>query len=227
VRGPAGFHVDSGACISESRSRAPGRQSRRQRGNMNWVERLFVRAKHWQIFLLFAVLFAVEEIPVIGNLTAALRSPEGSAEILFLTQAASAVFGWCGLLWIWSLGSFVNSVVPAALRPSKRFFLFGNIFAAIDVVVSIAAFQLIDPRWLLVVIPLIFLGVFCVFYIMYFVANNLVMAETGELATFYDWVGPFLLLFFCQIGVWFIQPRINRLYAEKRSVRSGAEATAI
>jgi hypothetical protein len=186
-----------------------------------------LKAKHWQIFLLLVVLFAIEEFPVIGNFTAALKSPEGSAEILFLTQAATAVFGWCGLLWLWSLGSFVTSVVPPALRLNKKFFRFSVIFAAIDVVVSIALLQIIDPSWLLVVIPLTFVGAFCVFYAMYFVAKSLGMAEQGERATFYDWAGPFLLLLFCQIGVWFIQPRVNRLYAEKRNAESETAATAI
>ncbi len=50
---------------------------------MNWIEGFFVRAKHWQIFLLFVVVFAVEEIPVIVNLTMAVNSQEGSAVILF------------------------------------------------------------------------------------------------------------------------------------------------
>lgn len=77
---------------------------------MNWIEGFFVRAKHWQIFLLFVVVFAVEEIPVIVNLTTAVNSQEGSAAVLFLTQAATAVFAWCGLLWLWALGCFVNSV---------------------------------------------------------------------------------------------------------------------
>jgi hypothetical protein len=37
-----------------------------------------------------------------------------------------------------------------------------------------------------------------------------------------DLLGTFLLLIFGIIGVWFIQPRVNRLYAEKQA----AQATA-
>jgi hypothetical protein len=194
---------------------------------MNWIARLFVRAKHWQIFLLFVVAFAVGEFPVVGNLTASANSPEGSAVALLLTEVATVVAAWCFILWLWSLGSFLNSVVPPALKPSNRFFLFSIIYGAIDVVLSIAVFQLIDPRWLLVVIPLLIMGLFCVFYGLYFVSKSLVMAETGERASFFNCLGPFLLLWFAIIGVWFIQPRVNRLYTEKRARESATEAAAI
>jgi hypothetical protein len=59
------------------------------------------------------------------------------------------------------------------------------------------------------------------------VAKNLVKAETGKRVTFYDYAGPFFLLWFFPIGVWFIQPRINQLYAEKHNAGASAEATAI
>jgi hypothetical protein len=50
---------------------------------MNWIERIFVRAKHWQIFLLFVVVFAVGESPLIGNFTASVNSVEGSGGLLY------------------------------------------------------------------------------------------------------------------------------------------------
>jgi hypothetical protein len=54
------------------------------------------------------------------------------------------------------------------------------------------------------------------FYNLYFVAKTLVLAETGKSASFYNYAGPFFLIWFFPIGVWFVQPRINRLYSEKR-----------
>ena len=56
---------------------------------------------------------------------------------------------------------------------------------------------------------------YCMFYLLYFVSKSLVLAETDKTATFYDYAGPFFLMWFYPIGIWIIQPRINRLYSER------------
>jgi len=48
-----------------------------------------------------------------------------------------------------------------------------------------------------------------------FASKSLVMVETGRRAKFYDYAGPFFLMWFFPIGIWFIQPRINRLYSQR------------
>jgi uncharacterized RDD family membrane protein YckC len=53
---------------------------------------------------------------------------------------------------------------------------------------------------------------FCMLYLLYFVSKNLVLAETRKPASFPDYAGPFFLIWFFPIGIWFTQPRINRLY---------------
>jgi hypothetical protein len=194
---------------------------------MNWIERFFVRAKHWQIFLLFVVFFAVGESLAIGNLASAARSQETYGAALVLTEMATGVATWCFLLWLWSLGSFLASVVPAALMLKKKFFIFTILCSVIYAPVSVALFQSIDRKLLIITIPLHLFGVFCMLCNLYFVAEGLVIAETSERPSFLDCLGTFLLLFFAVIGVWFIQPRINRLYAEKRRAGAAAEATAI
>jgi hypothetical protein len=189
---------------------------------MNRIERFFVRAKHWQIFLLFVAVFAVGQLPLIGDFTAAAKSQEGQGVIRGLAQLVGELVVWGFLLWLWSLGSFLASVAPPARTLKRRFFLFTIVCSAAYVPVSIALFQSIDRKLFIVTIPLHLFGVFCMFCNLYFVAEGLETAETGERASFFDCLGPFLLLFFGIIGVWFIQPRINRLYAEKQT----AQATA-
>jgi hypothetical protein len=188
---------------------------------MNLIERIFARAKHWQIFLLFVAVLVIGEFPVIGNFTAAVNPQESYAGVFVVTEVATAVAAWCFLAWLWSLGSFLNSIVPTAIRPGKKFFQFAVVYSAVYVPVSVAVFQSINPRLFVAMIPLSLLAVFCMFSNLYFVARNLVMAETGRSTSFSNYAGPFFLIWFFLIGVWFIQPRINRLYAEKRS----AEAT--
>lgn len=52
------------------------------------------------------------------------------------------------------------------------------------------------------------------FYLLYFVAKGLVTIETGKEAFFSDYFGVFMLFWFFPIGVWFLQPKMNRLYRE-------------
>jgi len=47
-----------------------------------------------------------------------------------------------------------------------------------------------------VIVPLHFFAMFCLFYDLYFVSKSLVTAETRRPVTFYDYAGPFFLIWF-------------------------------
>jgi hypothetical protein len=53
---------------------------------------------------------------------------------------------------------------------------------------------------------------FCIFYCFYFTAKVLKTVELQKPVTFNDYAGEFFLIWFFPIGIWFIQPRINRLF---------------
>lgn len=191
---------------------------------MDLIERFFVRAKHWQVFLLFASLFVLGTLPFAGDFSSTLKSQEGSAAVLFAAEAAGALFTWCFLLWLWQLGSFLNSVVSPTLRRKKSFFLFTIMYVALYVIASFALFQSIQPKLLVVTGPLRWLGIYCMLCSVYFVAEGLVTAEVDKRPSFLDCLGPFLLLWFFPVGVWFIQPRVSRLYAKAQSAELSAGA---
>lgn len=194
---------------------------------MNWIERFFVRAKHWQLFFLFVATLLVMEVVAFGSFFAAEKSPEEATTAMLLMATLTGLCMLCFLFWLWSLGSFLSSIVQPALRLRTGFFLFSVIYSSVYVFGFGAIFQSINPKLFVVIIPLHLFAMYCIFYCLVFVAKNLVMAESGRRVTFYDYAGPFFLVWFYFIGVWFIQPRINRLYAEKRNAGAGAEATAI
>jgi len=52
---------------------------------------------------------------------------------------------------------------------------------------------------------------------MYFVARNLSQLEIGRRAAFSDYAGYFPFLWFYPIGIWIIQPKINRFYEASRT----------
>jgi hypothetical protein len=109
---------------------------------------------------------------------------------------------------LWSLGSFLNSLLDPQCHLKSDFFEFSVLFPFPYVI----AFMMIVPQnpqpW---VIVLIFPFHFYLFYDLCVIPKSLVMVETGRRVTFYDYAGPFFLLWFFPRG-WFMQPRIKRLY---------------
>ncbi|MNL47293.1 hypothetical protein D3C87_1700740 [compost metagenome] len=67
---------------------------------------------------------------------------------------------------------------------------------------------------LLLIIPLHLFSIFCLIYTLYFNAKSLKAVETRKPVTFSDFAGEFFLLWFFPVGVWIIQPRINKIFSE-------------
>jgi hypothetical protein len=183
---------------------------------MNVIASFFLRAKHWQIFLLLFGIGFVGDVAVMTSTLATARSPEDFDKIVLPFGLVMVLFMFCFLAWFWSMGSFLSSIVQPALRLKMGFFRFALVYPALYIFVFFALFQSTKPVLLAVIFPLHFFAVFCLFYDLYFVSKSLVLAETRKPASFYDYAGPFFLIWFFPIGVWFTQPRINRLYAEGR-----------
>lgn len=112
------------------------------------------------------------------------------------------------------MGSFLNSVTQAPNRLNIWSFRLALIYPAVYL---IAFFLFVSQRSGMpaLVIPFHLFAMFCMFYDLYFVSKSLVIAETGHAASFYDFSGPFFLLWFFPIGVWIIQPRVNRLFRDR------------
>jgi hypothetical protein len=174
---------------------------------MNVVASFFLRAKHWQIFLLLFGLY------IVGAVAATAQSPPAIAKIGTLFGAVVVLAMFCTLAWFWSMGSFLSSIVHPALRPKMGFFRFALTYPALYIFVFIALFQsaATRPALFAVIFPFHFFAVFCMLYDLYFVSKNLVLAETSKSASFGDYAGPLFFLWFFPVGVWFIQPRINSL----------------
>lgn len=53
--------------------------------------------------------------------------------------------------------------------------------------------------------------IFCTFYQFWFIAKTIKSAELKKEATFSEFVGEFFLVWFYPIGVWILQPTINKI----------------
>jgi hypothetical protein len=120
------------------------------------------------------------------------------------------------LSWLWFLGSFLRSAVPSSLRPSETFFCVAIIY---PVVFAFAAAAFIVTKYSWPFAAMMATGIFafcCLFYDVNFVTKTLFLAETGEPPMMGDGSLTFLQLWFFPVGAWFIQPRVNRLYNERK-----------
>jgi len=172
------------------------------------IHNFFLGAKDWQVFLLFVVGI----LPLVfGN-------------SLWPFALFSELYYFA---WLWIAGSFLAALTTSALRLKLRFFRFSVLFLALYFLVAIAILpKFLRPQISLpgvtfnvlvaLFITLIFLAMVSVLYVMYFVAKSLLLAETGRPVSALDYFGSFFLICFFLVGVWIIQPRINRLFIAHR-----------
>jgi len=168
----------------------------------------FVKIKHWQLFLLVI-------LPVLLPTFIGIQTP-----YYFISFAVTMIFFivvLCG--WLYSMGVMLHPKLPSDVKLNvRKFKAFLLIAVAYMILVSVMMLgvatgivkpQGVMPALFLIIIPLHLFSMFAMFYSLYFVAKELTASEKQAPA---DFVGEFFLLWFFPIGVWIIQPRVNRLF---------------
>jgi len=61
------------------------------------------------------------------------------------------------------------------------------------------------------IIPFHLFSMFCIFYCLYFVAKVFKTVELQRKVTFSDFAGEFFMIWFYPIGIWIVQPKINKM----------------
>ena len=184
---------------------------------MKVIARFFLRAEHWQIFLIVVGMFVGGQIAIALCISPPLHSHGILTKEGFLVGFAIALAMAGFLAWAWSMGSFFNSITNPELRLRTWFFRFAVIYPPVYLVFFLGSFIGNESRLGDLIIPLHLLCMICLFYLLYFVSKSLVLAETDKPASFYDYAGPFFLLWIFPVGIWYVQPRVNRLYAERKN----------
>ena len=178
-----------------------------------------IRAKHWQIFLLFVGFPMIAQIVMIGLATSGGNSMIG----IFFTMA----FGLLGMAvfftWLWSVGHFLHSILPEQVQMSlsrfRAFLIFPVVYMALFILIfffGIGQIGILQSNTTVtsfvgIIVPLHLFAMFCIFYSFYFIAKALKSIELDRTATFSDYAGEFFLIWFYFIGIWILQPRINAL----------------
>jgi len=178
---------------------------------VNGIASLFLRARAWQLFLLIILLGGT------ALWSSNVSNPPASNfhQLLALGLDPLLFFAWA-----WFAGMFLSSILVPGARFDKPFFIFSVIYS----VVYFASYPFVlsqrpsTPVWFTVVT--FGLGMICTINIIDAIASSLKSAETGQTAKFSDAVLYFVAVWAFPIGVWFVQPKINRLYAQAASHRS-------
>jgi hypothetical protein len=133
----------------------------------------------------------------------------------YLVIATWELMVLCLLAWLGSLGLFLQSVKRLELRMRTKLFSISVGAAALYALAFVpsrvfngstlkASVETLSPLWLVSVL-----------YILIFVSKSLLTAEKQIPVTFAQYLGLFFLLWFFPVGVWFIQPKINRLFRDR------------
>ncbi len=186
------------------------------------MSKLFLRAKHWHIFTVtFALPFLLQVMLL--PLVVAGDNPMVVLKVMPASMALLVV-GYFG--WLWSIGNGLQSKVPAGVKLKvNRFRLFFFIpLVYLVVFLLFIAYGLegfiesgqepSDGAIALILgigLPVHFFAVFCLFYCLYFVAKTYKTVELQQEVSFPDFAGEFFLFWFYPVGVWIVQPKINRM----------------
>ena len=183
--------------------------------------KILLKAKAWQIFMITIGLPIIIEIIAIPFLV--------SDNPLFVMIAIPLISILCiigFLCWFWSIAVGLQEKVPDGVKLKairfKAFFFIPLIYFVF--IFSFSAFVsngttengLISngvamARLIRVIFPLHLFSMFCIFYCLYFVAKTFKTVELQRAVTFSDFAGEFFLIWFFPVGIWIIQPRINKM----------------
>ncbi|MCF2859182.1 hypothetical protein L1286_16990 [Pseudoalteromonas sp. SMS1] len=182
--------------------------------------KFFLTWKSWQVFLLVVLLPFGFQFLLMETL---MSSSEIDHEMMFnVIPLMMLVFIALYLLWFWTLGTELNKIIPEKERPSASRFKFGIKFNAIYMVLFQAFFiSTANGTSFGFLVPVIFILHICsmyfMFYSIYFISKNLVTFENKVYGTNKSSTGTFFLMWFFPLGIWFVQPRINKMYAAEPS----------
>lgn len=184
-----------------------------------------LRAKHWQLFLLFCGIPLTIQLTAWVTMTASIIAQDVPEPDLILNYfkvypLVMALSIGTLFVWFWGVGTRLQPLLPEGVSMKvvqfKVLFRIPLIYiAGIIALVGyfFSAFQTggdtPSPLWFLLIVPLHLFSMFCIFYCMYFVAKTYKTIELQRETKFGDFVGEFFLIWFFFIGCWVLQPKIN------------------
>lgn len=198
------------------------------------MKNLFLKAKHWQLFLLTFGIPLIFQFTMIGTMMSNFASQTNPDPIMMFNYmkffpVIMVVFIFVFWGWFWSVAIGLQKKIPETVtmkvKKFKIFFFIPMIYTMVFMIFfSMLRNELFsfntEPDFGLigglfaVIFPLHLFAMFCSFYSLYFVAKTLKTVEFQREVKFGDFAGEFFMVWFYPIGIWIIQPKINKMIEE-------------
>lgn len=159
------------------------------------MDNLILKAKHWQVFLVFAVGYVLRYYT-----TSSLMGG-----MLFLVLLVLYV-GWYAML-----GNTLHPYLPRGAYYNLTWFLLDAFVVIGAYGASLILFEGNMQADGLAALPVLYIF-FAIGHLFWFPAVVLVTIENKAEPSFSQYAGTWLQLIFWPIGVWFIQPRLNLIH---------------
>ncbi len=166
-----------------------------------------LKLKHWQVFIILYVVYFTgltlwQSDFSLGGVTA--------LEISVFTNLITLTLFF---LWLLNCGLFVNNFPRNPYKFKSSLLILAILFSIMGSaeinLERLAKEGMIFPEWILfIIVPVTVLAIFYIFYI---IPKSLKSIELNREAKFRELIMDVLLLFAFPIGVWFVQPRLNRI----------------
>lgn len=175
-----------------------------------------LKLKRWQFFILLVgfplvIQMALIFAPVLVNRI----SSEMTHNLITIKEL---FFGILYLGWLYTLGTKLHAKLPNQVKMNLQIFL---LFLTIPCVYMLSILIYISASGGMInntmqvtpiILPIYLISIFCALYNMYFIARALRTVELHRPVTFGEWASDFFLICFFPIGIWMLQPRINRIF---------------
>ena len=193
----------------------------------------FLKAKHWQLFLVMLGIPLLFQFYFMFNMfsefeTESNPNPENFKDIFQVFPIIMILFTGVFFGWFWSIAIGLQKNIPEEIKMKvkkfKIFFFIPLIYIIFFMIYMGGIFSGMgtnvfpnEGRFVAIILPLHLFSMFCIFYSMYFVAKTIKTAELQRKVGFGDFAGEFFLLWFYIIGIWIIQPKVNKLYGKENT----------
>jgi hypothetical protein len=194
----------------------------------------FLNAKHWQLFTLMFGIPILLQIVAMISMFANIDSdgnPDQAGMLNIMKVFPIIMLLYVGLLfgWLWSIGiglqKFIPTDIKMKIKKFKIFFFVPLTYILFLLIIIGTTFYGISSgsnavggivgKMLFVVIPLHLFSMFCIFYLLHFVSKTIKTTELKRNVNFSEFAGEFFMIWFFPIGIWFIQPRLNKIASKK------------
>ncbi|WP_040278044.1 hypothetical protein [Psychroserpens damuponensis] len=156
--------------------------------------------------------------------------PDPTFMVDFFTLFPIIMVIYMGLFfgWFWSIAIGLQKHIPIELRLNlkkfKIFFFIPLLYILFFMMLISSTFYNVSSgdhaaagimsKMMLFIVPMHLFSMFCMFYLLYVSSKTIKTVELQKNVSFSDFIGEFFMIWFFPIGIWFIQPRINKIVSE-------------